>query len=177
MESIETDIKDLLIFQPKIYKDKRGYFFESYRQSFIDDVLGKNSRFVQENESKSSFGVLRGLHFQEGEHQQAKLIRVVHGKILDIAVDLRFGSKSFGKYKEIILSSANKKQFYIPKGFAHGFVTLSKKAIISYKVDNYYSPKHESGLRYDDPTLNINWRLNKEDLIVSDKDLDLPYFK
>lgn len=177
MELIETEIKDLLIFQPKIYEDKRGYFFESYRQSFIDDVLGKNSRFIQENESKSSFGVLRGLHFQEGEHQQAKLIRVVHGKILDIAVDLRIGSKSFGKYKEIILSSANKKQFYIPKGFAHGFVTLSKKAIISYKVDNYYSPKHESGLRYDDPTLNINWRLDKEDLIVSEKDLDLPYFK
>lgn len=172
----KTKIKDLLIIDPFVHSDERGYFLESFNQKLYNQIDIKND-FVQDNESKSSFGVLRGLHFQKPPFDQAKLVRCIEGKVLDVAVDIRTNSKTFGKYVSVILSSENKKQFYIPKGFAHGFVVLSKSAIFSYKVDNYYSPSHDSGIIWNDPYLKIDWKLGEVNPKISKKDLSLSTFE
>ena len=172
METIETDIEGLIILKPTLHYDKRGYFMESFQKHFINEKFPEFN-FIQENESSSSFGVLRGLHFQKPPYSQAKIIRVIEGEVLDVAVDLREKSKTYEKYKSIILSAENKKQFFIPRNFAHGFITLSKKATMIYKVDNDYSPLHESGIIYNDSCLRIDWILNKNDIILSKRDLKL----
>jgi dTDP-4-dehydrorhamnose 3,5-epimerase len=169
MEIVKTSIEGLVIIQPKVFQDERGYFMESYKEYFIKDNF-PDIDFIQDNESKSTFGVLRGLHFQKPPFEQTKLVRVIDGEVLDVAVDLRKESPTYGKWESIILSGNNKKQFFIPKGFAHGFVVLSKEAIFSYKVDNIYAPEYDSGIYYGDEFLNINWIVNSIDLIVSDKD-------
>lgn len=171
MEYIKTDIEGVYILQPKVFKDQRGYFFESFRQSDFDANIGGHTEFIQDNESKSSYGVLRGLHFQKGEFSQAKLVRVIKGKVLDVAVDMRKSSPTFGKYVMVELSDENKTQFFIPRGFAHGFLVLSDEAIFTYKVDNAYAPQSETGVRFDDPDINIQWPIAKEDMILSDKDM------
>ncbi len=169
IDIIKTDIEDVKIIQPKIYKDERGYFFESFNnKKFIKEF--KNINFVQDNESKSKFGVLRGLHFQRSPYQQSKLVRVVEGEIQDVAVDMRKNSITYMKYVSVILNNQNKKQLFIPKGFAHGFLVLSKEAIVNYKVDNYYNSKYDSGLRYDDKKIGIKWLLQDNEIILSKKD-------
>lgn len=175
MEIIKTSIEGLVIIQPKVFQDERGYFMESYKESFIEENF-PGVKFIQDNESKSSFGVLRGLHFQKAPYEQTKLVRVVKGKVQDIAVDLRKDSPTFGKYESVILSSDNKKQLLIPKGFAHGFVTLSDEAVISYKVDNIYASEFDSGVIYNDKTISIDWKMEKQDIILSEKDLSLRTF-
>lgn len=172
MEIIKTSIKDLVIIQPRVFEDERGYFMESYKESFIEENF-PNIHFIQDNESSSIYGVLRGLHFQTPPFEQTKLVRVIEGEVLDVAVDLRKDSPTYGKWESIILTGENKKQFFIPKGFAHGFVVLSKKAIFGYKVDNIYNPDHDSGIKFDDPLLKIDWKIPKKDLIISPKDLQL----
>ena len=176
MEIVKTNINDLLILKPKVFEDDRGYFMEFFKNSFFKERF-KNISFVQENESKSSFGVLRGLHFQKPPFEQSKLVRVICGEVLDVAVDLRKNSKTYGKYESVILSSENKKQFFIPRGFAHGFITLSKNVILNYKVDNYYSLDHEDGINFNDPILDINWMIDYDNIIVSKKDKELPNLK
>lgn len=173
----ETNLKGCYILQPKIFKDKRGYFTESFNQKTFNQLTGLSVNFVQDNESQSSRGVLRGLHFQKGEFAQAKLVRVVKGSVLDVAVDLRLNSDTFGKHFSIILSGTNKTQLYIPRGFAHGFVVLEDNTIFNYKCDNYYNKASEGGIIYNDKNLNIDWSLPKTDLIISDKDLMLSSFK
>lgn len=170
MEIIKTSIEDLVLIQPKVFEDERGYFMESFKESFINHNF-PDLKFIQDNESKSSYGVLRGLHFQKPPFEQTKLVRVINGKVLDVAVDLRPDSDTFGKYESVILSDKNKKQFLIPKGFAHGFVVLSKEAVFSYKVDNYYSPQHDSGIRYD--SFDIDWLIPTSEMIISEKDKNL----
>ena len=165
MEILKTSIEDLLVLQPIIFQDQRGYFMEAYKETFIKENFS-DIHFIQDNESRSSYGVLRGLHFQKPPYEQTKLVRVIEGKVLDVAVDLRIKSATYGKWESVILSGDNKKQFLIPKGFAHGFVILSEYAIFSYKVDNPYSPNHEDGIRYDNPKLNIDWKINNEDIIL-----------
>ena len=172
MEIIKTSIEGLVIIQPKVFEDERGYFMESYKENFIKDNF-PDIHFIQDNESKSSYGVLRGLHFQKPPFEQTKLVRVIQGEVLDVAVDLREKSSTYGKWESIVLSGENKKQFLIPKGFAHGFVVLSKEAIFSYKVDNHYSAEFDSGIYYADKDLNISWKLNSSELILSKKDLNL----
>ena len=172
MEIIKTSIKGLVIIQPKVFEDERGYFMESYKENFIKENF-PDIHFIQDNESKSSYGVLRGLHFQKPPFEQTKLVRVIEGEVLDVAVDLRKKSSTYGKWESIILSGENKKQFLIPKGFAHGFVVLSMEAIFSYKVDNYYAPEYDSGIRYNDTSLDIDWKINTEKLIISTKDKEL----
>lgn len=167
------------LLTPTIFPDSRGYFSESFRQDRFEKEVGAKINFVQDNESKSKFGVLRGLHFQRPPFEQSKLVKVVVGSILDIAVDLRPISKTFGHYFSTILSEKDKKQVFIPKGFAHGFLTLSKTAIVQYKVDNYYAPQYDSGIKWDDKDLNINWQLQKNKIsqpIVSEKDNQLQTF-
>ena len=173
MEIIKTPLEGLVVIQPKVFEDERGYFMESYKESFIKDNFPLLN-FVQDNESKSSYGVLRGLHFQNPPYEQTKLIRVVEGEIQDVVVDLRKDSTSYGKHFSIILNSEEKKQLLVPKGFAHGFLTLSKKATIQYKVDNYYNPDYEKGIAWNDPDLNINWMINDSEIILSEKDMNLP---
>lgn len=177
MEVHKTEIEGCFIIEPKIFEDKRGYFFESYNQEKFERLTGAKPFFVQDNESMSTKGVLRGLHFQKGEHAQAKLVRVLDGEVLDVAVDIRPNSKSFGKVVTTLLSSNNKKQMFIPRGCAHGFVTLSDMAKFSYKCDNFYNAASEGGIIYNDPTFNIDWILAEEDLIISEKDKILPVFK
>lgn len=174
MKFIKTDIADVVIIQPKIYRDDRGYFMETFRQDKLEEYLSYGVNFIQDNESKSSKYVLRGVHYQLPPYAQTKLVRVIQGKILDVAVDIRESSKTFRKYISIELSSENRKQLLIPKGFAHGFVTLSDEAIISYKVDNLYEPKFDRGIAFDDIELNIDWRVDKKDIILSPKDKKLP---
>ena len=176
MEIIKTSIKGLVIIQPRVFEDERGYFMESYKESFIKENF-PGVHFIQDNESKSTYGVLRGLHFQKPPFEQTKLVRVIDGEVLDVAVDLRKDSPTYGKWESIILSGENKKQFFIPKGFAHGFVVLSKEAVFSYKVDNIYAPQYDSGIYYDDKDLSIDWAIPKSKLIVSQKDLDLQSLK
>lgn len=176
MEIIKTRIKDLFIIQPKVFEDERGYFMESYKDSFIKDNFPE-IKFIQDNESKSSFGVLRGLHFQKPPFAQTKLVRVISGEVLDVAVDLRKESPTYCQWESIILSGDNKKQFLIPKGFAHGFVVHSKKAIFSYKVDNPYSKTYEDGIRFNDPILKIDWQIQKDEIKISDKDAKLNFFR
>ena len=170
----EAKIKGCYILEPNIFKDKRGYFLENYNQKVFNQVIGNNVNFVQDNESQSSKGVLRGLHYQLGEFAQAKLVRVIKGCVFDIAVDIRWNSETFGQYVAIELSGENKTQIFIPRGFAHGFVVLSKTAILSYKCDNFYNKESEGGIIYSDPTLKIDWKLPIDQLIISEKDINLP---
>lgn len=174
MNRIKTAIEDCFIIEPTVFKDKRGYFLETFNQRTFNKLAGFDINFIQDNESFSSKGVLRGLHYQTGDHAQAKLVRVIKGTVLDIAVDIRKGSKTFGEYVSIELSEENKKQFFVPRGFAHGFIVLSETAIFSYKCDNFYNKEAEGGIIYNDPTLNIDWQLSQEELIVSEKDTILP---
>jgi dTDP-4-dehydrorhamnose 3,5-epimerase len=169
MEIVKTSIEGLVIIQPKVFEDERGYFMESYKESFIKQNF-PDIHFIQDNESKSSYGVLRGLHFQKPPFEQTKLIRVIKGEVLDVAVDLRKESATYGKWESIILSGDNKKQFFIPKGFAHGFLSLGEENIIHYKVDQIYKPDLDSGIRFDDDELEIPWPINKSQIIVSKKD-------
>ena len=176
MKIIKTEIDGILILKPRLFKDDRGYFFESFSQKqFIEEV--GNSRYVQDNESRSTYGVLRGLHFQRSPYAQSKLVRVVKGLILDVAVDIRKDSPTFGKHVATELSDDNKLQLYIPQGFAHGFVVLANDTIVQYKCDNYYHPASEGAIRWDDPTLNINWKLPLSDITLSDKDKNSPFLK
>ena len=169
-----TTINGVKIITPSIFIDDRGYFFESYNENSFNTNY-KKILFVQDNESKSKFGTLRGLHFQKTLYEQSKLVRVIKGEVQDIAVDLRPNSKTYKKYISVILSDQNKKQIFIPKGFGHAFLTLSKEAIVLYKVDSYYYKKSESGFKYDDPSINIKWNLNYNEIILSDKDKNLTY--
>ena len=175
MRFIKTKIKDLIILEPEIFGDNRGYFIESYNQKKFEDIVGK-VLFVQDNESKSTKGVLRGLHFQKPPFDQAKLVRCIAGKVLDVAVDLRKRSKTYGQHIVVELSSENKRQLFVPRGFAHGFLVLSENAIFSYKVDNVYAPDYDSGIRWNDSKLNINWGIDDSHVLVSDKDSNLPFF-
>ena len=175
MNFLKTNIDGIIIIEPKIIEDQRGYFFESFSQKKFNLNFGKLN-FVQENESKSIKGVLRGLHFQKPPFAQAKLVRCLRGEVLDIAVDIRKGSPTFGHYHSILLSGINKKQLYIPRGFAHGYLVLSNNAIFSYKVDNIYSPMHENGIIWNDKSLNIEWGVEENDILISLKDLKLSTF-
>ena len=170
----ETELKGCFILEPNVFRDNRGYFLESFNQLSFNNLTNTNTNFVQDNESFSTKGVLRGLHYQIGEHAQAKLVRVIKGKVLDVAVDVRKGSKTFAKHVAIELSEDNKKQFFVPRGFAHGFIVLSETAIFSYKCDNFYNKESEGGIIYSDPVLNIDWQLPQEEFIVSGKDMLLP---
>jgi dTDP-4-dehydrorhamnose 3,5-epimerase len=170
MEYIKTQIEDVVVLQPKIFGDDRGYFFESFNKKEFEKNIGRKINFCQDNESKSSYGVLRGLHFQKPPYTQSKLVRVIQGKVLDVVVDLREDSKTFGESVSVELNDENKNQLFVPKGFAHGFVVLSETAIFSYKVDNYYAPDYEDGLMYDDKQLNIDWSIDKDNILLSDKD-------
>lgn len=174
MKLIETNIEDLIILEPKIFGDCRGYFLESYNKNKFEENFGK-VLFVQDNESKSSKGVLRGLHFQKPPFDQAKLVRCIEGKVLDVAVDLRNESKTYGQHLAIELSSENKKQLFIPRGFAHGFLVLSEFAIFAYKVDNIYKPNYDAGIYWNDPLLNIPWGVDESEILVSEKDNKLPF--
>lgn len=169
MRYIETAIKDVYVIEPRVFKDERGYFFESWKQSDFEQNIGKVN-FIQDNESKSSYGVLRGLHYQKGEYSQAKLVRVIKGRVLDVAVDLRKSSPTFGKHVAVELSEDNKRQFFIPRGFAHGFLVLSQEAVFTYKVDNVYSPQHEASILFNDPDLGIEWPIAASEILTSDKD-------
>ena len=171
MEYIKTDIDGVWIIEPKVFNDPRGYFFEAWKQSEFDEDIGKHVEFVQDNESKSSYGVLRGLHYQKGEYSQAKLVRVIKGRVLDVAVDLRKSSPTFGKHVKVELSEQNKRQLFIPRGFAHGFLVLSDEAIFTYKVDNVYAPQHEASIRWNDETIGIEWGIAQDAVLTSDKDL------
>lgn len=171
MEYKETEIKGVWILEPKVFKDARGYFFEAWKQTDFDAHIGRHVEFIQDNESKSSYGVLRGLHYQKGDYSQAKLVRVVKGRVLDVAVDIRKSSPTFGKYVMVELSEDNKRQFFIPRGFAHGFLVLSEEAIFTYKVDNIYAPQHEASIRWNDEMIGIKWPIDPKDVLTSEKDL------
>lgn len=175
MEIIKTSIEGLVIIQPRVFKDERGYFMESFKESFIKENFPE-IHFIQDNESRSTYGVLRGLHFQKPPFEQTKLVRVIDGEVLDVAVDLRKNSPTYGKWESIVLSGENKKQFFIPKGFAHGFITISKEAVFSYKVDNPYSKDYESGVIFNDSSLSIKWGISQSEIIVSPKDTKLKPF-
>ncbi len=177
MELIKTPLQDCFLLKPKVFKDSRGLFYETYKQTDFEKITGLETNFVQDNQSISSYGVLRGLHFQSGKMAQAKLVRVVYGKVLDIVVDLRKDSKTFGKSYSVILDDKENLQLFVPRGFAHGFITLSEKSIFSYKCDNIYDNASEGGIIYNDATLQLDWHLPKEDLIISEKDLELPSFE
>jgi len=169
-----TNLVDCYKMSPKVFEDSRGYFFESFNSSLLTQATGLTTNFVQDNQSKSSYGVLRGLHLQTGESAQAKLVRAIEGEILDIVVDLRPESSSFKQHFSCVLSAENKTQLFVPKGFAHGFIVLSEFATIHYKADNYYNPNAESGIIFNDKDLNIDWQVSPEDIVTSDKDLHLP---
>ena len=174
MQFTRTDISDVIIIEPKVHGDDRGYFIETFRADKLEEFLGYKLNFGQDNESKSSKGVLRGLHYQLPPHAQTKLVRVIQGRVLDVAVDIRKNSATFGKYVAVELSAENKKQMLVPRGFAHGFVVLEDDTIFAYKVDNYYSPECDRGIAFDDESLNIDWILEKEELKLSDKDTKQP---
>ena len=176
MEYIETKIKGVFIIEPKVFQDARGYFMEAWKQAEFDEHVGRTV-FIQDNESKSSFGVLRGLHYQKGEASQAKLVRVIKGKVLDVAVDIRKSSPTFGQHVMVELSEENKRQFFIPRGFAHGFLVLSDEAIFTYKVDNPYAPQCDAGIRWNDPDLGIEWPIDPAKVLTSEKDLKQPLLK
>lgn len=177
MNIIRTDIPDLLIIEPDIYGDSRGYFFESFSRRKFEEATGIKVDFVQDNESRSSYGVVRGLHFQKAPYAQAKLVRVVRGRVRDIAVDLRPDSPTFGKYHAIELSEDDHRQFFIPKGFAHGFSVLSEDAVLQYKCDEYYAPESEGGIAWNDPDLDIDWQIPEDKMIISPKDQNHPTLK
>lgn len=174
MEVIKTEIEGVVIIEPKIFGDERGYFFESFNAAEFARKVGVNTVFVQDNESKSKYGVLRGLHFQKGEFAQSKLVRVVEGRVIDVAVDIRRGSPTFGKHVAVELSKENKRQLFIPRGFAHGFAVLSEEAVFQYKCDNLYAPDHEGAIAWNDPKIDIDWQIRPEDAILSEKDKKHP---
>ena len=173
MKTVKTDIEDLLIIEPRIFEDSRGYFFESYNENSFRDA-GMNLHFVQDNESRSGYGVVRGLHYQLQPKAQTKLVRVLQGTIWDVAVDLRKDSPTFLKWQGVELSSENKKHLLIPRGFAHGFSVLSDIAIVLYKCDEFYAPDHEAGIRFNDGTINVDWRIKPGQIIVSQRDIEMP---
>ena len=170
----ETKLKGCFIIEPKIIRDERGYFMESFNEQTFQKGIGQNVHFVQDNQSYSTKGVLRGLHYQTGEYAQAKLVRVLQGEVLDVAVDIRPNSDTFGYYEAIVLSGENQKQFFIPRGFAHGFLVTSESATFFYKCDNFYNKESEGGLMYNDETINIDWQFPTAELLISDKDTILP---
>ena len=174
MTFTRTEIPDVVVIEPTVHGDSRGYFVETFRQDKLEEFLGYKINFCQDNESKSSKGVLRGLHYQLPPHAQTKLVRVIHGRVLDVAVDIRKNSPTFGKYVAVELSGENKKQLLIPRGFAHGFVVLEDDTVFAYKVDNYYSPECDRGIAFDDKNLNIDWILNHDELNLSAKDTKQP---
>lgn len=176
MEVIKTKIEGVIIIEPRIFKDDRGYFFESFSQREFEEKVCKTT-FVQDNESKSSYGVLRGLHFQKPPFAQSKLVRVIKGAVLDVAVDIRKGSPTFGQYVSVELTGENHRQFFIPRGFAHGFSVLSEEVIFQYKCDNFYSPQSEGAIAWNDPDLNIDWRIPIEEVVLSEKDSKHPKLK
>ena len=176
MEYLETKIKGVFIIEPKVFQDARGYFMEAWKQAEFDEHVGPTV-FIQDNESKSSYGVLRGLHYQKGDASQAKLVRVIKGKVLDVAVDIRKSSPTFGQHVMVELSEENKRQFFIPRGFAHGFLVLSDEAIFTYKVDNPYAPQCDAGIRWNDPDLGIEWPIDPAKVLTSEKDLKQPLLK
>jgi len=173
----ETHLNGCYIIQPKVFEDERGYFFESFNQHKFSEHIGTQIEFVQDNESQSKKGVLRGLHFQTPPYAQAKLVRVIKGEVLDIAVDIRKDSPTFGQHESVLLTEDNKTQFFMPRGFAHGFLVLSDIAIFSYKIDNVYAPDHDTGIIWNDKDLNIDWRFDSNKLILSEKDKTLQTFK
>lgn len=177
MTVTETQLSGCFIIEPKVFEDQRGYFFETFNQKLFNELIGAEVNFVQDNESASTKGVLRGLHYQTGAFAQAKLVRVIEGRVLDVVVDLRERSETYGEHFSIELSDSNKKQLFIPKGFAHGFIVLSDTAIFSYKCDNYYNKASEGGIIYNDTRLNIDWQLPEDQFIISEKDLELPTFE
>ena len=177
MKFKRLEIPDVTLCEPQVFGDNRGYFSEAYRQDKLDAFLGFNINFCQDNESKSSFGVLRGLHYQLAPYAQTKLVRVIQGSVLDVAVDIRKGSPTFGQHVAVELTAENKKQLLVPRGFAHGFVVLSEEAVFSYKVDNYYHPESDRGIAFNDKSLGIDWKLNLNELKLSEKDLKQPLFK
>lgn len=171
---IETAIPEVLVFEPRIFGDERGYFLESFRKEVFEKCTGLSAGFVQDNESMSHYGVLRGLHYQRAPHTQGKLVRVVSGVVMDVAVDIRKGSPTFGKHVAVRLDSELKRSMWIPRGFAHGFVVLSGEAVFSYKCDNYYNPEADAGIRWNDPALGIDWGVDDDAVVVSEKDANLP---
>ena len=176
MNFIRTDIPDVVIIEPQVHGDERGYFVETFRQDKLEDFLGFKVNFCQDNESKSSYGVLRGLHYQMAPAAQTKLVRVIKGRVLDVAVDIRKGSPTFGKHVAVELSEENKRQMFVPRGFAHGFVVLEDDTVFAYKVDNYYSPENDRGMAFDDPDLGIDWGVVVGDMKLSEKDTKQPSF-
>ncbi|MDB4027274.1 dTDP-4-dehydrorhamnose 3,5-epimerase [Candidatus Thioglobus sp.] len=174
MKFIPQSIKDVILIEPTIHGDGRGYFIETFRQDLLEEAIGYKVNFVQDNESKSTKGVLRGLHYQLPPYTQAKLVRVIQGSVLDVAVDIRKSSSTFGQHVSLELTAQNKHQLFVPQGFAHGFVVLSDSATFAYKVDNYYAPEHDRGIAFDDKELKINWQLSTEELQLSDKDKTHP---
>ena len=176
MNFIKTEIPEVIIIEPTVFGDDRGYFLESYNKKAFQENIG-SVNFVQDNESRSSKGVLRGLHFQKPPYTQAKLVRCIKGEVLDVAVDIRKGSPTYGKHVAVILTGENKRQLFVPRGFAHGFAVLSETAIFAYKVDNTYAPEHDAGIKYDDKELNIDWGITEEEIQLSEKDKNLSFFK
>ena len=176
MDFKETAIEGVYIIEPRVFNDARGYFFEAWKKEEFEKNIGP-IEFVQDNESKSSYGVLRGLHYQKGAASQSKLVRVIKGKVLDVAVDIRKSSPTFGQHVMVELSDENKRQFFIPRGFAHGFLVLSDEAIFTYKVDNVYAPQADAGIRWNDPDLGIEWPIDPKDVQTSEKDLKQPFLK
>ncbi len=177
MKFTKTNIPEVILIEPKVFGDDRGYFVETFRSDIFEREAGIKTTFIQDNESRSSQGVLRGLHYQLPPYAQSKLVRVIEGKVLDIAVDIRKNSPKFGQHVSVELSAENKHQLFIPRGFAHGFVVLSETAIFAYKVDNYYSPECDRGIQFDDPQLNIDWKLEHQQLQLSEKDKTQPLLK
>ena len=176
MDYKETCIPGVFVIEPRVFNDARGYFFEAFKKDEFNENVGETD-FIQDNESKSSYGVLRGLHYQKGEWSQAKLVRVIKGRVLDVAVDIRKSSPTFGQHVMVELSEDNKRQFFIPRGFAHGFLVMSQEAVFTYKVDNVYAPQAEAGIRFDDPDLAIEWPIDSKDMLLSDKDVKAPRMK
>ena len=170
MQATETALKGCYIIEPRVFKDDRGYFFESFNQKAFEELVGQNVNFVQDNQSFSQYGVIRGIHFQQGEHAQAKLVRVLAGEVLDVAVDLRKDSETYGQHVAVKLTAANHRQLFVPRGFGHGFAVLSKTAVFAYKCDNYYHKASEGGIVYNDPRLAIDWGIPEDEVQVSDKD-------
>lgn len=176
MKMTRTDIEGLVVIEPRVFGDSRGYFFESFSQREFEKEVGQ-VRFVQDNESKSSYGVVRGLHFQKPPHTQSKLVRVVKGRVLDVAVDLRRDSKTYGKYFSVELTEDNHLQLFIPKGFAHGFAVLSEEAVFQYKCDEFYAPESEGAIAWNDPDIGVDWQIPEDKVILSEKDKKHPSFK